>query len=373
MSQDNLNTPAGMTIETKEYRLAPMWRRIPLYIGLAGLCIPALVYIAGGHPVRLNEAGLACVALALALLIFIVQQNWLIRVDEQGIARHRFLLDWDLFAWEDFAAGRIRRGLYWEYIDRNKKIGRRMLDLSALHPADQKDIQKIITRFWTPPRVDLPERIKFRPKRGFRLTQWIMSDQGLTVCSPRQQWTYSWDDVASVTITRFMREHADFWEMNLTLPYRKLALSLSPGNSSENRSWSGAPGEQIAAMVLCYAPRESVHIFTYLGPPANIEDAHRRMEQLQRRFKDRTRLFWILGTVSGAFLTAGLIFGYFLHSFIGFVFPWAFLSVMCGFFAIGARPSHRAYLESAQEIDQWLAEQRAEASRNPCGAMPRNG
>lgn len=321
--QDTTQRESTDLILPREFRMAPVLRRMPYYFWLIPLAV-FFMKLSSDIFYKLEILPLFLFLSCFALPCVLITHFWRLRVDREGIARRRFLLGWDFFSWDDFHSGRIQAGTgttSLQFINRAHRLGRRTLSLDFMKPSDARELQGLIEKHWTRPVPPLPETITMRPWLGFGLVSWQMSAHGLTYRTLRQWETFSWDDVQSVEIRRRTHKRRDFSLLKITLHDRKLRLTTGSSHGAVIRHWTGAQADQVSAKVLKYVPPDKIKVLAMAGPPKSAEDIQYRIRRHKADLKGIVIIFGII-----ALLLAGYLIYHFLRLYHrGWDFTSAFI------------------------------------------------
>lgn len=263
---DSSAVPVRSFYLMSELRRAALWAIGGcILIGAIIVFVPAL-----GPPRQLAErVGVAAVFFAFAgfLTQYLLHR---VRVDHRGISR-RILWMWDLWSWDSFTAGAIRRGAgLCDYVDPHRQWWRKRLDLEFLEKSDAEAINELIKRVWPYSLSEsLPETLRFEMKWPDKRVVDIDS-QHVTVTKKGESISYRWDEVVTVEIWRLESDRPDFRELRLQLPDQEIKLLRFNNHGEEYRTWKGSSSEDIAAMVGQYAEPAQLQDWAFHGPPRDL-------------------------------------------------------------------------------------------------------
>ncbi|MEZ6127537.1 MAG: hypothetical protein R3C59_02575 [Planctomycetaceae bacterium] len=269
--------------ETKPLRMRSFYLRRELWRaamwGIGG-CIAiagVILFIPAIAPQRLFGERIGSAAFFLAVGGFLSQFLLVrVRVDHRGISR-RVCWWWDLWSWELFSSGKVRRGLgYCDFEDPDRPPWRAKLELKSLEDSDTTEIKQLINKVWAPPLPEpIPEAVRFEvawPDK--RLVE--INSTSIVVRTNGAASLYCWNEVTQVEIWRLEASRPDFHELRLGFSDQEIALVRIPSGDPEYRRWKGASAEHIAAKVRQFVAPSRLQDWAVNGPPRSLKELDAR-------------------------------------------------------------------------------------------------
>lgn len=300
----------------REFRLAAENRRCGWYVFLgtlitigvvASLRHQGLVPAQGGWE-SFAVGSMAAVVPALALLIFVYQ--WRIRVDETGIARRQFW-DWDLWAWDDFSAGKFKRSGM-SFVSTSRPWWQKRLTFEFLTEQDQEFLVDAC-KFFFEPAKDEPEGAPdgaITVRFALRSTIAIRED-GISGKAGRRTFEHSWANVKQVRLIYYDHWSSELRRIEFELPDRTLLVAgiSSFTNELQERQRNQDPKvvpPAVERTLRTLVPSEKLVRHGLRGPPLTLGECEHRIRKLQREL---ARHSWAYRTVPAG----TLIFALFIH------------------------------------------------------------
>ncbi len=312
------------------FRFAAKYRRCGVYLVVGYLLLVATNILLqhldlARHSYQALEMALifAGPMLGFALLVF----RQLLRVDERGVWRRRFLR-WDLWPWEAFAGGEVRQGesqSCWVYP--SKPWWNRVLALEFLEEKDREYLVGQIHRRWRPPpRPALPEElvVLWWLRRWARLT-WagIYTGKGR-----RDAGTFHpWSAMLQVRIIRLDHARRDCLGVECTLRQGTGPVALPHGladlalpHEGWRRLWHGADPELVAAFFERAVPADRLLVFAKKGTPRTLAEVDWRLGDLARIRRHCRIIIGLCGTIAHGLIPVWLVVFVILR--LGAAKPW---------------------------------------------------
>jgi len=292
------------------FRLARQYRRSAVYVFVGAI-------LAGGaawavHPIVQQQKGvngpqggpyfIGVVFVTLATGLCLVAFRWRLRVDCRGVARRR-LWRWDLWPWEAFQDGRIRKGAsFYRFTWPDKRPWcDRTLSLELLDDSDRDALRELCGRLCVaPPAPEAPDAITLR----FGLSGWArFTPEGIFVDKQGFKPDYPWSDVTALRIVRLEHDRHDFHRVEIELPDRTIKLFRHKGNPT----WRGAEAAAIAALLRLRVPAERTLIAASHGRPGSLKEADYRLAEIEKRRRQLQRGKRLILAFTAAIGVAGVL------------------------------------------------------------------
>jgi len=282
------------------YLIAADLRRCCWYGIIAAIVIGPLAALAAvleGRFETLTSAVLPPLTAAVAVAAYgSAGLYWRIEVAENGLVRRRWLGQ-DLWTWDEFVGGRIRKGPVFLLSDATRPWWRRKLDIGLLDREDRRRVMDAINAHYPlPPAPALPESAKIR----YRLNREATFDAaGIRHTAAGATHVYGWDAVRRVLIERHDALRRDFRTLDLELADPPATIEL--WNYGANPNWRGATAEELNEFVFRHVPAEKIEVAIdgdYVASPGLAE------KRLARLWKRDRELRWLLPMWSGLAVVA---------------------------------------------------------------------
>lgn len=341
-----MSAPADQTNEHSPipvrsfFLLSEIWRATMWAIGGCILIAGVMGFVPALGPQRpLGErvcAAAVFLAFAACLSQFLLHR---IRVDQHGISR-RILWWWDLWAWESFTSGEVRRGVELsDYEDPSRPWWRRRLRLGLLEESDATAINALIKRVWTPPPPEpIPETLTLELSWPDKRVVEIDST-GITVTKTGEPTVYRWNEVGEIEIWRLEADRPDFRELRLQFADQKIELRRFSNDGEECQIWQGSSSESIAVRVNQFADRSRIRDWALHGPPRSLQELDAR--ELRDTTKSTAALrqgLWALRVFWGVIGLTPLIL------------PWPKGLLVAGFYVPLAFAVHWMYRDNVRKV-----------------------
>jgi hypothetical protein len=299
--------PAMMLRIKREYRRVAIYLIIG-YVVLVGAIVGLnLAGLGGGWDLALFGL-LVFSVLLLALPVLIFRQR--LRINHAGVWRRR-LFHWDLWPWEAFTSGEVKRGTYHDsFVYPSKPWWHRYLFLEFLESGEREAVARLLVELSRPAAIELPENLRLH--YGFR--KWLfLSPEGVRLGTDQQTpgALHTWSDVRQVRVKRIEHTRTDFHHLELDLPKPAPLICLRVFKGSP--TWSGADADVILAFLQRHAGSEHIQITALTGPPRDAEECERRLRELESNEQQLRRLRrWlvpVMAIVEATFPAYLLLFG----------------------------------------------------------------
>jgi hypothetical protein len=279
-----------------------------------------------------------------------------VRIDDRGVSR-RILWMWDLWPWDSFTAGEVRRGAgLCDYVDAHRPWWRKRLELGLLEKSDAAAINELIKRIWPHSLSEpVPESVRFEMKWPDKRVVQIDSEH-VTVTKKRESILYRWDEVVTVEIGRLESDRPDFREFRLLLPDQEIKLLRFNHHGEEYRTWKGPSSEAIAAAVGQYAVPAQLQDWAFHGPPRSLQELDAR--ELRETLKWSAALKQSLWCVRGVWGVIGIT---------PLILPWPrglVVSALWSPLAVGCHLMYRYMVRKAAELRTESELQRQQFAEN---------
>lgn len=366
---------------SREFRMAARYRRIGWYvlfglillIGVAAwvrLFVIGLPFQAGQKAAFIAWSAMFLGA-AMALLCFLFR--WRLRIDERGISRRRFL-SWDLWKWDEFEAGMIRRkGKTFVSIPRPR--WKDTLTFEFLEEADQNCLLRICRAFYNAPADEchvgeLPEELTLR----WRICVLVhLREEGLHIEDGRGFLGWGvirepWENMKAVRLCRFDQWSSEILSVEFEFAQRKLTIDgfvvpVAP-LAAFDRRLRGAFHPVVEHFLRVHVPEEKLKHFALHGPPRTIAERDRRIDTAKTRL---VTIRWINRTVPAGLLalSAGCMGPKMIAMWAApAVMPlgWLVVATICGTLAFGMNSFviwavlHSvcmAHAKTIRELEEW--------------------
>jgi hypothetical protein len=277
--------------EPTYFHLAPELRRSAVYF-LVSLPLIAAVVVWVGVVVNRQPAVNVVPALVVPGLIglaLILALRWTVRIDDRGVARC-FLFRWDVWAWDDFASGRIQKRYRYTFRDPARPWWRRRLRLDHLSGCDVKRaIEVINARYRLPDPPELPEAltVKYGLRRSVRLDR-----NGVHVLAGDEPREYLWNDVKRVRITRMDPLRRDFHQLVIELPHEEFTWRMVTHQGGTTATWSGATSEELNEFLHKFMPAERIDVDICGERPKRRVDTEKQLQEARKQYRACFTVFW---------------------------------------------------------------------------------
>ncbi len=322
------------------YLSSELWRATIWAIGGSILTGVIMVFIPSQWAHRPHDERVCAAAFFFAFAGFLTQYLlYRVRVDHHGISR-RILWHWDLWSWDSFTSGKVRRGAgLCDYLDPNRSWWRKRLDLGLLEESDAAAINALIKHVWTPSLSEpVPETLKFELKWPDKRVVQINSEH-ITVTKKGESVSYRWGEVVTIEIWRLESDRPDFREFRLLLPDQEIKLLRFNNHGEEYRTWEGSSSEDIAAMVGQHAERAQLQDWAFHGPPRSLQELD------AREFRDVTKFSPVL---KQSLWAARVLWG--VTGIIPLILPWPTGLVFAGICSPLAVAGHWMYRHNVRKV-----------------------
>jgi hypothetical protein len=271
--------------DVRWFSLDAQYRRCGVYLVVGVVLVNALAELLTiwglapkphGPETFFVEALLLFAAVAFCIFLF----RWRLRVDFRGVARRR-LWHWDVWPWEAFEDGRIRRanGRY-RFVCPTKPIWNRMLVFEFLSEANREFVYEVCRRICGPeeliPARALPDElaIRYSPWNTMRLTP-----DGITLGSGRGKRCFAWQDVSELRFIRLEHDRALFGHVEIELDGLAIELRQHEGRPT----WRGADRGTLQQFLLRYVPADRTRTYAIHDEPRSIPEIDYRMQTEEKR------------------------------------------------------------------------------------------
>jgi hypothetical protein len=345
-----------------EFKLAPEYRRSALYMMVGSVLFTGVAWWVEST-VRRDSQYVVSIGCALLGVSMIWPLAWRLELDGDGLARRR-LWFFDRWNWEDFGNGQIQKGFRFALDDRQRPWWRRKLDLEYLTDIDRSSVLAAINEHYRltepPDRLDeLSIKYAFRKTVKFGRSSIQFRDRG-------QPHDYRWADVRHLRLARLDALRRDFYELDLVLPDREIALRIRAGQHGSYPSWRGAPAEALNEFLLSHLPSDVVSIDIHGARPRHPIDIQRDLNHLK---SDDRQLMFCLGFCS-LLLVGDVVFSAISVSLMFAAIVGAIaLTVISPVLAFGIR-ERRA---RQRQLESWLGEAESVRQGSTPGQLTRAG
>lgn len=273
-----------------------MWRRAAIYC-LIGCLICIGVYDgmdAGGIGPDRGVVARTVISVVLGLVATVpalLAWRSAIRIDAEGIWRRR-LIKWDCWPWDTFLEGRIKdKSSQDSFAHPDKPWYWRYLFLEFLTDEDRKVLHEVIQGVRNRPEIELPEQVTI--SFGFRRHASFTSD-GVQLWHGKQEPgpVIPWEEIGTIELSRIDHDRRDFRELKFSAPAGARPILLTINNGSP--TWSGASAELLAAFLQRHAPQGQLHVNAMNGPPLDLEEYDRRMNDLDKEDDKIRKIHWLM-------------------------------------------------------------------------------
>ena len=273
-------------------------------------------------------------ALAIYPLLSLIPLRWALRVDERGMSRRR-LFGWDLWSWDDIAAGRIQKGPPFVLIDPRRPWGRRKLSMQSMTPTDRNWISdRINTLYRLPAPPELPESVEVQTVPLAKKMR--LDADGLQMMHKRQWLRYTWSDVRRVRITRAEPLRRDYVRLLIVLPDREIHLAR------------GVRPEVVSTFVERYAPADRIDVDIDGQRPARRCDVEKLLERHDKEVRELRIIFWVAALGGVAVNVMGACDGSLTFTIVLTLVFGAFMAALV--VVVG-----NEFRQQRQKLEQWLA------------------
>jgi len=297
--------------DVRYFRLAAMYRRCGIWALVGALLASGVAFWAGRF---LNRNPFGSVALAafftvLATSVCFLVFHWRLRVDRHGIARRR-LLRWDLWPWEAFEDGRIRRLTpdSYEWPARGRLLFETVLSFAFLSERDSKHLTELCERIRTPPaepdvqpELEVPAELNLRLLFRKRLR---LSASGIDLKVGRREYRYRWDELVELRIIRLLHERRDFVRLEVVLADRTIRLYVS----GRSKQWKGPDPEVVLALLRRHVPGQRTLVASSLDRPQSVREADYRLNEVKQKLRELRGAVLVFGPFLAGMLLWMLLF-----------------------------------------------------------------
>lgn len=296
---DVLSTPS------REFRMRAEYRRCAWYV-LVGVILSIGLAALLKHQGLVPRQG-SWISFAIGSIFFLLPAIWLLiavhrwrlRVDENGIARRR-LWKWDLWSWEEFESGEIRRRLY-TFESTRRPLWRRSLSFDLLNTDDRRFVLGVCNHFYRPPiEPDSPlgQTVSLKYQIFWTVT---FSETGVAGINSKGKYDLSWSDIQIVRLIYFAHEISELHKIELATPGRNIiifgAIRITTAEGTRGVPEPKVIPRHVEQFLLRHVPRDKLLKCAISGPPTSLAEYHYRTDQLQRRLRNSTLAYRLIPTV----------------------------------------------------------------------------
>jgi hypothetical protein len=271
----------------QEYRMSPELRRCCWY-GIAGAVVALGVFCWVARCVQnrgLVDIALGCGFFVLFLVAMVALLRWRVRLGADGISR-RTLFRTDLWTWDDFASGRIRKRYPFTLFDPDRPWWRRKLRLGHLASDDILAVFAAINAHYRlPPPPEIGDALTI--KWGFRRAA-TFDQKGVQVSKAHVPRMFLWREIRQVQFTRMDPLRRDFKSLVIVLPDEEIELKLVTHQGGTSPSWRGATSEELSEFLLHHLAPEQIDTFIAGEPLKKRGQIERRLKIARRASRDLT-------------------------------------------------------------------------------------
>jgi len=232
-----LSMPEPRPILTlREFRIAPKYRRIGVYLLVSGPMIGGMVLVIvllglapppvqGALPLVVAAGPLIALLFIPGAVCTIAGIRYRFRIDGDGIARRRFW-HWETWPWEAFRSGEVARGSSnSRYRWCRPNAPPRTLSLEFLPDEDRRFVRTVINAVWVrleSQASDSPAKIsvRFGWRKRARLTK-----KGVLLVSGQRSRSWTWSQVRELRVFRFERDAIEPTALQMDLLDQTLNLN----------------------------------------------------------------------------------------------------------------------------------------------------
>ncbi|MFC1736500.1 hypothetical protein ACFL1X_10295 [Candidatus Hydrogenedentota bacterium] len=278
------------SIEPISYPLAPEYRRCCWYVFIgmqmiAAVCVWLMPYVPESSRSETPIVIAVCSLIGIAFLLPLRWSVWTVRIDTLGVAR-RVLFRWDLWDWDDFSSGRLKKVHRFVFVDPERPLWCRRMNLGYMGMAHAKEAFELINIYYQlPPPPKAPETLKIRC--GFRRSA-VFDSEGIHLKVRSKSREYCWNDVCRVDIVRTDPLRRDFARLEVALADEE--ISFVPTSSRQGPAWfslGGASHEEITEFLLKHVPVDRIHVHITDDLPTDPIYAKRILKDVRQEARDK--------------------------------------------------------------------------------------